>query len=447
MLGADPSKRKRRRGVVLTMQGLEKLQSAKAEAEFRDNRGQRYTLEGMSERANLAVDTLMKVFAREVGVDRQTLRQIFQAFNVALEEEDYTLPSDPLDASENGEVLFAEREPELPEGQVPLDSPFYVERSPVEAECYKTIMQPGALIRIKASRWMGKSSLIARVLQQAEQQGYKTVSLSLQLADREVFQSLTKFLQWFCASVGLGMQRPNRLEEYWDDLFGSKVSAKMYFEQYLLTETQEPLALGLDDVDRLFYYPQLASDFFGLLRSWHEEAKNRDVWKKLRLVVAHSTEVYIPIDINRSPFNVGLSVELQPFTVKQVQELIQNYRLSCSSQELEKLMGLLGGQAYLIKKALYHLWHQDVTLDQLLQNAIGPSGIYGEHLQYQLWKLQQSPELIPAFQNIVSAGEPVELDLLPAFKLQSMGLIHLEGTRARTSCELYTQYFRDRFKS
>jgi hypothetical protein len=43
-------------------------------------------------------------------------------------------------------------EPELLGGQVPLESVFYVERSPLEADCYKTILQPGALIRIKAPR-------------------------------------------------------------------------------------------------------------------------------------------------------------------------------------------------------------------------------------------------------------------------------------------------------
>ena len=49
-------------------------------------------------------------------------------------------------------------EPELPNGQVRLASTFYVERVPYEAQCYREICHPGALIRIKTPRQMGKTS-------------------------------------------------------------------------------------------------------------------------------------------------------------------------------------------------------------------------------------------------------------------------------------------------
>ncbi len=45
---------------------------------------------------------------------------------------------------------------EEPEGQVPLDSKFYIERFPIEADCYQTITKSGALIRVKAPRQMVK---------------------------------------------------------------------------------------------------------------------------------------------------------------------------------------------------------------------------------------------------------------------------------------------------
>ncbi|MBD2664646.1 AAA-like domain-containing protein [Richelia sinica FACHB-800] len=58
--------------------------------------------------------------------------------------------------------------------------------------------------------------------------------------------------------------------------------------------------------------------FFGLLRALHEEGKRREIWQKLRLVIVHSTEVYISLDINQSPFNVDLSVELPEFNNQQI---------------------------------------------------------------------------------------------------------------------------------
>ena len=40
---------------------------------------------------------------------------------------------------------------------VAFDSPFYVERPPIESDCCQQILQPGALIRIKAPEKMGKT--------------------------------------------------------------------------------------------------------------------------------------------------------------------------------------------------------------------------------------------------------------------------------------------------
>jgi hypothetical protein len=208
-----------------------------------------------------------------------------------------------------------------------------------------------------------------------------------------------------------------------------------------LAEVNQPLVLGLDDVDRLFQFADLATDFFGLLRTWHEEGKNRDIWKKLRLVVVHSRDVYIPLEANRSPFNVGLAIELKPFTVQQVHTLAQRHGLNWSLEDSTKFVEFLGGQPYLVKKGLYHIWHQDVTLDQLLQTSPHEASIYSEHLQWQLWNLQNQPDLAEAFAQVLKQPMAVELNMMQVSRLQSMGLIYLRGDRPISSCRLYQEYF------
>ncbi|MEM9979777.1 MAG: AAA-like domain-containing protein [Cyanobacteria bacterium P01_D01_bin.2] len=188
--------------------------------------------------------------------------------------------------------------PELPGGQVDLSSLYYVERPPTEANCYETVLRPGALIRIKASRQMGKTSLMSRILRHANENQCLTIPLSFQLADAAIFADLDKFLKWFCASVGRRLRLPNKLADYWDEIFGVKDNCTAYFEEYLLPEISKPLVLGLDEVDMVFEHPNIAADFMGLLRAWHESSKTNELWKKLRLVVVHSTEVYIHWDIN-----------------------------------------------------------------------------------------------------------------------------------------------------
>ncbi|GBF84884.1 hypothetical protein AsFPU3_1939 [Aphanothece sacrum FPU3] len=438
--------KERIRGVILTSMGLERLEEAKEEAEYKENRGNRFTLEALSERMNLSVDTVMKIFACEVGVDKRTLKLCFSSFDLILEPLDFYKPELPPRTPRVDKRLISE--PELPKGQVPLKSDFYIERSPIESNCYKTILQPGSLIRLKAPRRMGKSSLMIRIINHGIKNGCHGVYLNLQLADKDLFQDLDKFLQWFCANVSLALQLPNRVSDYWDTIFGSKMSCKFYFEEYILANLKQPLVLGLDDVDRLFRYPDLADDFFALLRAWHEEGKNRELWQKLRLVVVHSSEVYIPLNMNQSPFNVGLPIELPMLSPEQVQDLAKRYQLNWSLEEVTKLMDLVGGNPYLLRLALYHIYRADVTLDQLLTTSpLSPQHIYQEHLQRQLRYVEQDPRLVEALAKVMLGQEPLKLDVVQSIKLQSLGLINLQGTKITFGCLLYQQYFQQYFQS
>jgi serine/threonine-protein kinase len=341
-------------------------------------------------------------------------------------------------------------DPELPQGQVRLDSAFYVERSPQEAHCYREILQPGTLIRIKAPRQMGKTSLMSRILYQAREQGFQTVPLSFQHADVSIFSSLRELLQWFCSKVARKLRLPHPIEQYWTDTYGNKDNCTLYFEDCLLSQIESPLVLGLDEVDRIFQYPKIADNFFGLLRAWYEEAgyggSDSGLWEKLRLVVVHSTEVYIPLDVNQSPFNVGLPIELSEFSPTQVTDLVQRHGLNWQPSEVQTLMAIAGGHPYLIRLALYHLAQQSLSLSDLIQTAPTESGIYGDHLRRHLWNLKQHPELASAFNRVVINPDPTELDSILAFKLHSMGLVHLQGNEVTPRFELYRRYFRDRLE-
>lgn len=333
--------------------------------------------------------------------------------------------------------------PELPEGQVDLDSVFYIERPPIESRCFEAIAQPGALIRIKAPRQMGKTSLMARILSMASRMDAMTAHLSFQLAEREVFSSMERFLQWFCASVSYRAHLLNEVEEYWDEFLGSKLNCTAYFEQYLLPQLSAPLVLGLDEVDRLFPYEAIAEDFFGLLRAWHEEGKRKPTWKKLRLVLVCSTEAYLPMDVNQSPFNVGLPIELPEFSFEQVQNLVQRYGLNWESDRVARLMDLVGGHPYLTRVALYRVAREETTLEELIATSPVETSLYNDHLRRHLWNLEKHPELAIAMKQVVNSPEAIRIPGEAAFKLDSMGLVQLKGSRAIPRCGLYRRYFQE----
>lgn len=361
---------------------------------------------------------------------------------VGIEEWDREIGPPPRSASS---PPLPVAEPELPKGQVRLDSAFYVRRVPEEDRCYQAILNPGALIRLKAPRQMGKTSLMARILAHGRECGCHTVPLSFQHADGATFSSLNQLLRWFCARVARKLRVRDRVEDYWTDTFGSKDNCTAFFEDCLLPATEAPLILGLDEVDRVFQYPKIADDFFSLLRAWYEEAGygdgDSDLWERLRLVIVHSTEVYIPLDINQSPFNVGFPVELSEFTPDQVLDLTRRHGLNWGAAEIEQLTGIVGGHPYLVRLALYHIARDGLTLGELAETAATESGIYGDHLRRHLWSFQQHPELAQAFQTVASSPEAVEVPSVLAFKLHSMGLVHFLGDRVRPRFELYRTYF------
>ncbi len=323
----------------------------------------------------------------------------------------------------------------------------YVKRHPIESICYETLLQPGSLIRVKAPSLMGKTFLMNRVLAQIAQEDYRTVSLSFELADRSThFTNLNKFLRWFCTNVSRELGLPSKLDEYWDEEgMGAKVSCTTYFEEHLLAQADSPLALCLDDVDLLFPYPEIYEDFFGLLRSWYEKARSRQIWKKLRLALIHSTDVYIRLNINQSPFNVGLPIELSAFTCEQVQDFALQHQLNIETALIDSLMNLVGGHPYLLEMAFCHLKsYPDITLEQILTEATTEAGIYGHHLREHWLNLQQHHELAVAFKKVVNSINPVQLEPMLAYQLQSMGLVKLSGNQVEPSCYLYHQYFQMR---
>lgn len=189
---------KRRRGVIVSLEGWQRLNYAQKTSESENNGGIPYTLEDLNELTGLSAHTLTKVRRRQFPVDRQTLECYFNTFNLDFTAEDYINPSTQIQATldnvselapKNGSIKSLKlTEPLFQEGQVPLDSRFYVERSPIETNCYKTVLQPGSLIRIKAPRRTGKSSLMVRILDHAAHQNCQTVFLSFQLAERSIFQ-------------------------------------------------------------------------------------------------------------------------------------------------------------------------------------------------------------------------------------------------------------------
>lgn len=97
----------RRRGIILTEQGWQKLVQAEA---LYDEFGRRYTYEELSERSLLDSRTISRILSRKVKVDKRTLQIFFEALNLQLEPVDYKIPPLP---SINSDSNSCSKSPDL----------------------------------------------------------------------------------------------------------------------------------------------------------------------------------------------------------------------------------------------------------------------------------------------------------------------------------------------
>ncbi len=332
--------------------------------------------------------------------------------------------------------------PDLPGDIVRSTSPLYVARPEVEEQCLDEIVQPGALVRIKGPRQMGKTTLMMRLLEHAGQHGARTVAINLQMADRKILGDLDRFLRWLCAVVARRLDLPTRqIDDGWDDVFGAKDNCSGYFEDHLLAD--EPLVLALDHVDRLFEFPAIVEEFFALLRAWHEFGKSQEPWPNLRLILVYATEMYVPMNINRSPFNVGLTAALSEWDAETVHVLAGKQVAGIERRQVDRLMALLGGHPHLIRIALYHV-ASGMSIDDVLTNAATDEGLFADHLKHLFWHLETRPELAEAAARVMAASGRVRLSTEMAFKLASLGLVQLDGNEVRPARELYRRYLLER---
>lgn len=88
----NSSKMKRRRGVVLTAEGYQKLWQAQLALELQVNDGDNYTYEEISEKTGLDNGTIRRVLGRKEGVDKRSILRLFKGFDLLLEDADYTQP-------------------------------------------------------------------------------------------------------------------------------------------------------------------------------------------------------------------------------------------------------------------------------------------------------------------------------------------------------------------
>ena len=329
---------------------------------------------------------------------------------------------------------------EMPSGTMDTSSAFYVER-PSDAIAQRIIQRRGVTITIKGPRQVGKSSLLIRTIDAAVKADKRVAFLDFQLFSNAALNDPEVFFRRFCFWLADVLEVDDKVDEYWKSALGNSQCCTRYLGRYLLKELGQPLVLAMDEVDKVFD-SEFRSDFFGMLRSWHNSRATMPRWKNLDLVLVTSTEPYQLIDdLNQSPFNVGEVMELADFTPEQVADLNQRHGLPFNSNEEQQLMNLLRGHPYLVRKSLYSVASGRISPAELFADAIAEHGLFGDHLRHLLSLLHNKQELIQGLLEIINDNSCK--DKLIFWRLRGAGLVRESGKKVLPRCQLYADYFRE----
>nr|WP_246448543.1 AAA-like domain-containing protein [Roseateles oligotrophus] len=298
----------------------------------------------------------------------------------------------------------------------------------------------GYTLTIQAARQMGKSSLLGRVMARARRTGVAVAFIDFQAFGHEELVDPKRLYHQFCVLIEDALGLECQVDQHWQGPLSETQKCRRFLERRILPQLNDQgLLLALDEADALLASPS-RSDFFGMLRSWHNCRQTKPEWRRFCLATAISTEPAMLIEsLTQSPFNVGTTVKLEDFTLADTLKLAQRHQMQLSPTDLQALQTLLCGHPYLSRKALYLLTKRRYSFADLLGEAASETGPFGDHLRALFSRLHLRPGLIDALRNALRSGEA---DNEARHRLIAGGIVKEIGGRLLARNPLYDNYFR-----
>ena len=147
-------------------------------------------------------------------------------------------------------------------GAVPLDSKFYIVRD-TDGDFLQAIKRRDSIVLVKGARQMGKTSLLARGLQQARALVPQSYSLIFKKLNATHLESIDNFFLALSEMIYDQLDVDTEPEDSWSPRRGASINFERYIRRVVLKQIGGPLVWAMDEVDRLLTCP-FGSEVFGL---------------------------------------------------------------------------------------------------------------------------------------------------------------------------------------